>query len=77
LHELFNEFDKEIDIYGFKFQVKSINLFKDGFDGQQITFNIHNKGFPFNSNGDRGNLLINLNLVRQNNFDDLLKKHFR
>ena len=76
LYELFNGIDKQITIFGFNFQIKSENPFENGFDGKKITIKIPNNGFPCDLDGNRGDLLVNLHLIRKINFNELLKKYF-
>lgn len=77
LYELFNGFTKDIEYFGSTLNISSLNpLTEYKFDGNKISVLISNKGLPFDQDGNRGNLIINYNLIKKNNFDELLKLHF-
>ena len=52
--------------------IKSSNPFKDyNFDGNKLIIILNNKGFPYNKENDRGNLIIYLTLIKDNKFIEL------
>ena len=77
LYELFNGFNKNILYFGSTLNISSHNpLTEYKFDGHKISVNINNKGLPYDQYGNRGNLIINYYLYKDEHFDDLLKQHF-
>lgn len=77
LYELFNGFTKDIEYFGSTLNISSLNpLTEYRFDGNKISILISNKGLPYDQDGNRGNLIINYNLIKKNNFDELLKQYF-
>jgi DnaJ-class molecular chaperone len=72
LYSLFNGFNIYINIYDNIENINSINPFLDyNFDGTKLTIIINNKGFPYNKENDRGNLIIYLTLIKDNKFIEL------
>ena len=72
LYSLFNGFDININIFNNIENIKSTNPFRDyNFDGNKLIIIINNKGFPYNKENDRGNLIIYLNLIKDNKFYEL------
>jgi DnaJ-class molecular chaperone len=77
LYELFNGFNKNITYFQSTINISSNNpLTEYKFDGNKISVNINNKGLPCDQEGNRGNLIINFYLIKNNNFDNLLKQYF-
>ena len=77
LYELFNGINKDIEYFDTLITIQSNNLLKDyNFDGDRITIIKKNKGLPYDQNNNRGDLIINLNLIKTENFNDKLKKYF-
>jgi len=77
LYELFNGFKKTISYFGSELNICSTNPFKEyNFDGDKISIHVKNKGLPCDQKGNRGNLILNLYLIKQPNFDEILEKNF-
>ena len=87
IFELFNGFNKQFDYFnahnihlimskGFD-KIKSNNKINQQtrFDGQKIIITLSKLGL-LNENNQRGNLIIYLVLIKKDNFNDILKKHF-
>lgn len=77
LYELFNGFHKNISYFGSSLNICSESPFQEyKFDGSKITIIIDKKGLPYNQENDRGNLIINLYLKKEEDFFTKLKKYF-
>lgn len=77
LYELFNGINRNIEYFDTLINIQSDNLLKDyKFDGDKITIIKKNKGIPYDQKNNRGDLIINLNLIKTENFNDKLKKYF-
>lgn len=77
LFELFNGINKNINYFNTNIHIKIDNPFKEyNFDGNKIIINIINKGLPYDQNNNRGDLIINLNLIKTDEFNNKLKKYF-
>ena len=46
------------------------------FDGESIKINIKNKGLPYDKDNNRGNLIVKLFLIKEDDFMIKLKEHF-
>jgi len=55
--------------------IKIDNCFKYGFDGKKFNYLIENKGIP-TSDGNRGNLIVQFLLSKDDNFDEKLLRFF-
>jgi curved DNA-binding protein CbpA len=77
LYELFNGFNKNISYFGSDINICSETPFQEyKFDGNKITIIISNRGLPYDQDNNRGDLIINLYLKKEDDFDAKLKKHF-
>jgi curved DNA-binding protein CbpA len=77
LYELFNGFTKNITYFDSTIEIISLKPFEEyNFDGNKVTIMIPNKGLPCDQEGTRGNLIIKCILIKNKNFNDLLKQHF-
>lgn len=73
LYTLFNTLDININIFGNIFNIKSIKPLNDFiFDGEKLIIILKNKGLPYNDNA-RGDLLVFLFLIKDNNFNKILE----
>ncbi len=74
LYELFYGFNKNIKYFGTDINICSENPFNEySFDGKKITIFIENKGLPFDQEGSRGSLIINLYLNKSDDFEEKIK----
>ena len=78
LYELFYGFSKNIKYFNDEIIKISSNkpLEEWTFNGSILTIIIKNKGFPYDIDNNRGHLIINLTLIKKNNFYNLLKINF-
>jgi hypothetical protein len=77
LYELFNGFNKNISYFGSDLNICSETPFQEyNFDGEKITLIINNKGLPYDQDNNRGDLIINLYLNKDDEFDEKLNKYF-
>lgn len=73
LYSLFNILDININIFNNIINIKSDNPLNDYiFDGEKLIIIIKGKGLPYNNNNSRGDLLIYLYLIKDDNFMKLL-----
>ncbi len=69
MYELFYGFDKQINYFNTIIDISTDNPLKEhSFNGDYISINIKNKGLPYNLDNNRGNLIINLYLLKDDNF---------
>jgi DnaJ-class molecular chaperone len=74
LYELFNGFNKNINLFHTELNIKVDNPLKTyNFDGEKITVIIKSKGLPFNQNGNRGDLHVNFHLIKSSEFNEKIK----
>lgn len=77
LFHIISGFIKVFDLFGQEVSVSSSAPLKEySFDGDNLRICIPGKGLPENLDGDRGNLFIVLNLVKDAHFYARLRKHF-
>jgi DnaJ-class molecular chaperone len=77
LYELFNGFNKNISYFGSEINICSETPFQEyKFDGNKIIIIINNKGLPYDQDNNRGDLKINLHLIKDDDFDIKLEKYF-
>jgi len=74
IYELFYGFDKSISYFNTTIDISSDNPLKEyTFDGEYISINIKNKGLPLDKDNNRGNLILKLYLIKNNDFEHKLK----
>jgi len=74
LYELFYGFNKTINYFNTTIDICSNNPLKEYiFDGESFSINIKNKGLPFNKDNNRGNLIIKMFLIKNDDFEQKLK----
>lgn len=74
LHELFYGFKKNINCFGTNIDICSSNPLEEYyFNGNLITISLKSKGLPYDSDSNRGNLIINLYLNKSNDFENNIK----
>ena len=77
LFELFNGFNKNISYFDSELNISSAHPFCEySFDGDKISIIIESKGLPYDQDNNRGSLIINLHLNKNDNFNENLKKYF-
>jgi DnaJ-class molecular chaperone len=77
LYELFNGFNKNISYFDSELNISSNSPFTEYyFDGDKISITIESKGLPYDQENNRGSLIINLHLVKNDHFNENIKKYF-
>lgn len=77
LYELFYGFKKSISYFNTTIEICSNNPLQEYiFDNESIKINIKNKGLPFDKDNNRGNLIVQLLIIKNDDFEHKLKEHF-
>ena len=77
MYELFYGFNKQITYFNTIIDICSGNpLSEYSFNGEYISISIKDKGLPYDQDNNRGNLIINLYLIKDDDFEHRLKTSF-
>jgi hypothetical protein len=77
IYELFYGFNKQINYFNTMINIGSDNpLSEYSFNGEYISISIKDKGIPYDQNNNRGCLIINLYLIKDDEFEHKLKTLF-